>query len=283
MNNKIYIGLITSAGNSKYLEWYNEASKFVDGLAVTWHGERDEGFYILEKNKGCGFIVEREFYQHHAHSMNDWLLNPKIRPGSWIIVRDTMEQCNIEFLKKIREFTNELEKQNVNTVYQYSKLLLFKKFEHQHFSFSPHWGFVNAQPHAISIENFPGFEDPKKYAFSIRNENRPEHHFIDHFVKYYLYDSSNHLLLGREKDHEDFEKHEQARYKFKEHVENDLKIPLTVEALKDFILKNELKYVTKWFFNFEPILNSFYCFHKLGHAIEAIKDRLNKKVNFNIP
>ena len=124
---KIYIGLITSNGNSEYLQWHKGISQYIDGIAAVFHGEKDDGYEILNNNKGDGFVVQREFYGHHSHSMNDFLLNPKIRPGDWIILRDTLEQLNINFLKNIRHFMAQLEMQNVNSVFQYSKLLMFKK------------------------------------------------------------------------------------------------------------------------------------------------------------
>jgi hypothetical protein len=282
INNKIYIGLITSGGNSKYLEWYNEASRYIDGLAVTWHGEKDDGYEILNKNKGCGFIVEMDYYGHHGHSMNHWLLNPKIRPNSWCIIRDTLEVLNIDFLKNIRSFCHELEKRTINTVYQYSKCLMFKKHEHQFFTNGTHWGFQNAKPHFLEIEKQPGFDNPRNYAYSIRNDVRPIDHSLSHFLSYYLADSSNHLLLGRENKTEEFQIHEEVRYKFKKHVEEELKIPLNVKSLSEYCKNNTLTYTTKWFLNFEEILNSWFCYHILGHKLEDVRARQVKKELYEI-
>lgn len=282
MNNKIYIGLITSAGNAEHLEWYKMASKYIDGLAVTWHGEKDDGYMTLDHNKGCGFIVNTEYYGHHGLSMNNWFLNPKIRPGSWIIIRDTLEQCTEQFLSNVREFTNELERRNINTVYQYSKLLLFKKFEHQYFVNTPHWGLSGVRPQAVAIETIPGFEKPESYAFSIRHAVRPRHDFIDHFVKYTLIDSSNNLLLGNEDNQKQVVIDEEVRYKFKEYLQDVCKIELTVDALKHYLINVELTYEMKWFLNYFRYLNDFYCFHVLKHNLDTILARHKKKEKFEI-
>lgn len=279
---KIYIGLITSNGNTQYLNWYNGISNYIDGLAVVWHGKRDLGFDILNNNKGEGFIIEREFYGNHSHSMNDFFLNPKIRPGDWIILRDTLEQLHPAFLSDIRKLIGKLEENNINSVFQYSKLFIFKKTEHQLFMGSPHWGLQRPEPGYLEIDKQPGFEDPRNYAFSIRNDIREPDHFINHFVKYYLYDSSNHLLLGREGNNNEFQLHENIRLKLKKYCQENLKIELNVDSLLSFIKTKGLDFELKFYFNFEPILNSFYCYHILGHSVSEIQERLAKKANFKI-
>lgn len=278
---KVYIGLITTKCNAQYLEWYNDASKYIDGLAVTWHGDRDKGFDILDKNKGSGFISEIEYYGHHGHSMNHWLLNPKIRPGSYFIIRDTLEQCSLNWLKTIREFCFELQKQGINSVYQYSKLLIFRKFEHQFFTNTPHWALQGARDHKVAIELWKNFENPKDYAFSVRNDIRPKHHSIKHFGVYYLLDSSNHMWLGREGKNDETLVHERVRYKFKEYLENVCKIPLTVDDLLDYWKKTPLNYEMKWFIQFEPILLNLYRYYILNHNLD---DVLNQKPeNYQLP
>lgn len=282
MKNKIYIGLITQAGNDQYFNWYNMASKYVDGLAITWHGSKDGGYDTLNKNKGCGFIIESEYWGHHAHSMNNWLLNPAIRPGSWIIIRDTLEQCNENWLKNIKQFCFDLEKSNINTVCQYSKFFMFKKYEHMFFSNTPHWTLNGFRHHILNIENQKGFENPRDYSYSIRNDIRSKSHWVNHFLSYYLIDGSNHLLLGRENNQQEFQIHEQVRYKFKEYIEKELGVESKVNSLINYWKNNELNYQMKWFIGFERILNDAYCFNVLNHSVEDILERHKTKAIFEI-
>lgn len=276
---KIYLGLITSAGNAEHLNWYNGISDHIDGLAVTWHGEKDGGYDILDRNKGIGFINVIDYYGHHSHSMNHWFLNPAIRPGDWVILRDTLEQLNSNFLKDLRNFTNFLKSRKIFSVYQYSKLLLFAKAEHQFFAGTPHWGLQGAIPDYLSIENVEGlFQDPKNYAFSIRNDVRPREEFINHFVKYYLMDSSNHLVLECGGNNEWYHEREMQRWAFKKLLETN-GVELTYKALLEHITKNGLSDELKAFFNKERFLNDFYRFHILKQTVdEIIKDHPEKKL-----
>jgi hypothetical protein len=280
--NKIYICLITSANNAQNLEWLNEASQYVDGIGAVWHGEKDEGYEILKNNKKNGFIIEREEFWHSGHSMNDFLLNPKIRPQSWIILRDSAEKCNLEWLKNIRNFIAQLEQNNINTVVQYSKILMFKKHEFQLFQNHPHWALAGAQPGFLAIETQKGYEDPKDYAFSVRNESRSKEHFLKHFLKYYLADSSNHMLLGRDNNMEDFKLHEQKRQEFKNYIENELNLACNIDSVHEYLSNYLTPAKMKEFLNFEQILNNYYRFYILNHKIDDIIKDNDKGILYKI-
>lgn len=271
--------MITSDGNADNFDWIKGIGKYIDGLAIVWHGYRDAGYHTLSGNRGCGFITEREFYQNHSHSMNDFLLNPKIRPGDWIILRDSSEKLSKEFLVRLSTIIATMEKNGINSLFHYSKLLLFKKFEHQMFQGSPHWGLNKPREGYAALEQvFP--EEHQSYSYSVRNVNRPSDHWIGHFMKYYLYDSSNHLLLGRENNMEEFQRHEEKRQQFKQYCENVLKIPLTIDSMREYFKNPDDK--IKEYLNYEPILNDFYCHEILGHSAQECSDRRQKKKLFNI-
>ena len=283
---KIYIGMITSAGNAENLEWLNMASKYVDGLAIVWHGHRDAGFDTVNNNKGSGFVIERQFFQHHSHSMNDFLLNPSIRPGDWILLRDSCERLSTQFVENIRDFVGKLELSGINSIFHYSKLFLFKKFEHQTFQGSPHWGLQRPMEKFAALEQiFP--KNHEEYSYSVRNTTRPKDHWIEHFLKYYLYDSSNHLLLGRENNMEEFYKHEERRIGFKKYLES-IGILLDVKSVRHFFENIEnynldtLNKTLDNFINFEPILNDYYCYYILKHSHDEVSQRRQKKEIFFI-
>jgi hypothetical protein len=274
---KVYIGLITNQGEETNISELTSVSKYFDGLAAVYHGDKDKGYDILNERKGSGFVVQREFYSHHSHSMNDFLLNPKLEVGSWILLRDSCERVNEDFAKDLKNFLALLEVNGINTVYNYSKLLLFKKFEHQIFFGSPHWGLQGAQPGHIALEQQGLFKSEEEYCYSVRGKVRPEHHFIDHFVKYYLYDSSNHLLLDFPKQDE-FLKQENNRIQFKNFCRNELGLSLTVDSLRKYLTENTINDKMKAFINESRILSDFYRFHKLGHTVKDIKDNTSFKL-----
>lgn len=273
MGIKVYIGLITGHGEEKNIEELTSVSKHFDGLAAVYHTEHgmvDPTYDILYDRKGDGFVVKRQFYQHHSHSMNDFLLNPQLEVGSWVLLRDSCERVNESFAKDLHNFLALMELNKINTIYNYSKLLLFKKFEHQIFQGSPHWGLQGAQPGYLSIDQQKWFKNEEEYCYSVRGNVRPEHHFIDHFVKYYLYDSSNHLLLDYP-NQEDFQKNEIKRQNFKDYCRKN-SIPLTVDSIKKLLTAETINDNIKKFVNESRILSDFYRFHKLKHTTKEIKE-----------
>jgi hypothetical protein len=284
MNSKIYIGLITSNGQSKNLEELTSVYHYFDGIAATYHineGEAvDDGHLILNVRKGNGFVVKREWYGDHSRSMNEFLLNPKIRLGDWILLRDSSERISIPFARQIKMFVKQLEANNIRTVYQYSKCLMFMKCEHQYFRGTPHWGLQGARGEAIAIENLQGFSRDEDYCYSTRVTNRSEDTFVAHVLRYYLYDSSNHLLLGRESKLEEFRAHDETRVRFKYYIEKELNIEPTEKGLLAYLKNNPLTNKLKDFINFEPILNDFYCYYILNHNIADVISRRNSNKMF---
>ena len=159
-----------------------------------------------------------------------------------------------------------LDNNGVNTVYQYSKLLFFKRFPHQQFSNTPHWGFSGAQDKKISIEFQKWFEKDSEYCYSVRNETRDKYHFINAFMRYYLMIDSNHNLLGLENfgnPTELFPILEAQRMEFILYL-NQLGIENTGQSLDSYIQINGLNDKLKIFFNNNLILNQWYRYHFLN-------------------
>lgn len=254
-----------------------------DGLFIVDHSRDASTYEVVKDRIGMGQYIKREFYNHTGHSMNDWLLNPNLPVGSWCWINDTNELCNPDFTKNIDSFIAQLEQANINSVYSYGKLFFFKKHEHQFFNGSPHWGLVNVKPMQLDMQTVPQFADkPELYRFNNRPNVREPSHFIDHFVKYYLWDSSNHLLVDT--SYEDFLMKEELRYRFKQYLINQLgfSIPLKVDDLKSYLQNNELTYMMKSFLNQDRILTDFYRFHVLKHSLEQIKEDHKNKINFQL-
>jgi len=264
---RIYIGIITDSGKFDSLNALTAPYTHFDGLAVTYHGKPEDNEYklLMERKKG-GFVECIKYLGHHAHSMNHFLFNPQICLGDWILLRDTDERINEEFAANIRPFIKILENNGINSVYQHSKLLLFKRFPHQQFNSTPHWGFHGAQSKMIKIEETTWFKDDSEYCYSVRNENRDKYSFIDHFMRYYLINDSNHNLLGLENFGDPnilFPILESKRILFLEYL-NKINVNNNTESLKKCILEHDLSPEFKVFFNSNLILNQFYRYHVLN-------------------
>lgn len=264
--NKIYIGIITQ-NQKKNIEELTTISHYFDGLAAVDHFS-DDGTYEVLKNKcGAGFVEQIPYYGHHGHSMSHFLLHPKIKIGNWIILCDSSERISESFACNIRPFVKMLENNKINTVYNYSKVLLFKVFPHQSVQNTPHFSILGLRPNFVSIEKSGWFNSEKDYFYSLRNEQRGKYDFIDHFMKYYLQVHSNHNLLGLENfgnPAELFPILEQQRIDFLLYLQ-ELGINNDVNSLKSYLVDtNLLPDKIKYFINNNLILNQFYRYHVLN-------------------
>jgi hypothetical protein len=254
---------------------------FINGLVFVDHFSNDGTKELLDSRKGDGEIISIPFLNNHSWSMNACLNSDKIQLNDWFILLDSSERLSIDFATNISNFIKELEKYNVKTVYHYSKLVMAQYNPNMMFIGSPHWGLHNAQSPASRLED--SFPIPRHCIYSTRNQTRPADHWINHFLKYYLYKTSNHLLLGREDNIKEFSVHEEIRNKFRIYCLDILNInPLKVDSLLEYCKNNTLDYQIKWFFNFEPILNDFYCYRVLSHSLEEVKKRRDNKELFKI-
>jgi len=263
--NKIFIGIITQNEKSN-IEDLTAYYRYFDGLASVDHGSDDGTYEILDERKGVGFVEKIPYYGHHGHSMNHFLLNPKIGIGDWILLRDSNERINEDFAKNIRGFLSQMENNGIGSIYQYSKLLLFKRFPNQFFANTPHWGLQNAQPKHIQIDQQNWFSSDEKYCYSVRNKNRDCWHFVGAYLRYYLMKDSNHCLLGLEKNGDPnilFPIRNNRRIRFLLALE-EYSIPASKDAVID-VAGHLYKYPNLTiFFNEEKILNDAYRYHILG-------------------
>lgn len=262
---KIYLAISTDEKELDNLKELTSIYKDFDGLAVTFHGSTDSDAYkLLLDRKGDGFVECIPYFGAHSHDLNHILFNPQIKIGDWILLRDSAERINPNFSSNIYPFIRMLENNEVNTVYQHSKLLLFKRFPHQKFVSTPHWGFQGGQDKVVSVESQNWFKDDSEYCYSVRNQRAP-FSWIDHYVRYYLILDSNHNLLGAHNfgnEFEVFQQKETVRSQFLLYLRK-IGVDNNLISLKNYILNNKLTPELQYFFNNALILNQFYCYHVL--------------------
>lgn len=261
---KIYIGLITQ-NQKQNIDELTSVAKYFDGLAAVDHFSNDGTYELLQERKGNGFVEQIQWYGHTGHSMNHFLFNPILDQDSWILLRDSSERINEDFARNIHKFVNLLERSNIYSVINYSKMMLFKRFPNQFFTNTPHWGLQGSQPGYLRIEESGLFKSEEEYCYSVRNKNRDEFHFINHYFKYYLILDSNHCLLGCENNIKEFERREILRREFLRYCRAELSIDPTVANLISFWTKNPLTDKMKYFINSELILNNAYTYNILGN------------------
>lgn len=265
--NKIYLAISTSSTELANLTDLTSVFEHFDGLCVTYHGNPEEDAYKLlcDRKKG-GFVECLSYKGHHGHDLNNILFNPIIKLNDLIILRDSSERISNSFASNIRPFVRHITNLGVNTIYQRSKLLMFRRFIHQEFKSTPHWNFVGAQDKKIQIDETNWFQKDEDYAYSLRKERAP-FSWVDHYVRYYLITESNHQLLGLENfgnPAELFPKLEIERLNFLLYLQ-ELGTEQTVDGLKNHILNNDLDDTLNYYFNNVRVLNDFYQYHKLGN------------------
>lgn len=260
---KVFLAISTGSGELDNLKELTSNYYNFDGLAVTYHGDKeDEEYKLLDSRKGIGFVEIIPYYGHHGHDLNHILFNPIIDQSSWLLLRDSSERINPKFSADLKNFILSLEQNNVNTVYNYSKLLLFKRFPHQFFVNTPHWGLSGAHGNILKLDETGWFKSEEEYCYSNRNKNRDKYHFVFHYLRYYCLLDSNHCLLGCEQDQDRFNQRESLRRQFRAYCDGLGILPMTIDKFK-WLYNNKLDDI-KEYLNKEKILNDAVRYLVLG-------------------
>lgn len=171
-----------------------------DGICAVIHqqGGDDRVKTILNDRKKQGFVIERRYPWHHAHSKNEWLFDLRIRPLDICVIRDSCERLVPEFTRGLKSFAEDLFEHNIWNVAHDGKLLLFRRWYNQQFLFGLHWGLNGLYGTTVALEQFPQYaENNRSCAYSVRNEKRPANHRYFHELSYILDygPNGNHLAL----------------------------------------------------------------------------------------
>lgn len=209
-----------------------------DGLVFVDAGSTDGTKEILEERKGSGKIIYRKWTNDHDFQMNEFLRQGPIKNGDWFVIKDSQERLNENFCKNLRPLISQLESNQIQSCYWYSKGLMFKFYDDMYFQGSPHWGLQGARQKAAQLNTLLNTdEDSKTVTWGERN--RSEKQWAAHNLKYYwCYGRSNHQLLGRENDLDGFMKAENDRVLFRLLCEEKFGVEFTIESIHE-ILKNK--------------------------------------------
>jgi hypothetical protein len=270
---KIYLCGITCNRKGKI----DELTKYIwhdfDGLIFVDGGSTDGTKELLESRKKAGSIIYRKWTNDHDFQMNEILRQGPLKIGDWFLLRDDEERLNPNFTKNIRDFIQNLEKNQINSCWWLGKGFLFKYYDDMSFQGSPHWGLLNARGGSIDLGKYFGHTDEdKQITWNTRIYNRERRDWYKHHLKYYwVYGRSNHLLLGRENNIKEYQELEDNRQNFRIYCSN-LGLDFTIESLHNFLATDKWKNdkVFLEMFNKEPILQRYYLYFIKNVPIDEI-------------
>ena len=258
---KIWLIGVTDKGNIGNLKELIEPIKAdFDGLIWTFHYPKDEGAEYLESVKGDGEIIYSNWCGRLDYSRNHCLFQGPMKVGDWFFTIDTLERLSPDFTQHLRFIIPELESRGIDSMFLYNKRFgaLFR--EHTQFLGNPHEG-IDGLVQGMEITHTEAWDD--SYFKNIRNEVRGEYHWIEAFMRYYLFPATNHLALHFEDDEEFFNKRYQIRSAFFSEVHRLGFDPYSVDSLEKCLKKHLTKELKKGI-NSEKILNDWYRYKILG-------------------
>ena len=190
---KVWLCGITSSGKEDNLRTLIEpVIEHFAGLQWTFHYPKDSGADYLESRAGEGRIIYAHYSQRHGSSMTQYLYQGTMQDGDYFIQIDDLERISPQFCyEKLPQLIALMKEADLAMIANYGKGLVYRYNEQLEFRGSPHWYAVGLDGAAINIEL------EKNYFWNIRNEKRPKDHFINHYMRYYLFPAgSNSALLG---------------------------------------------------------------------------------------
>jgi len=265
----LWICGICQNNEKELIEIFLHANKATTPFKTIWvdAGSDDETADVIFKHNGV--VLTRKWTNDHDFQMNVYMRAGLIQHGDWVVQMDTSERIHPDFIDKLNNgMLDNFEKQNINTIFQRSKPILFRYHDDQIFLGSPHWGLVGQRPYGVDISKFDGFQDDKTYFWSNRDDINK---WITNGIKYYYcYGRSNHMWLvynpqnypGTTQDL--IQKHEQIRHSFRDYCRNTLGLIMVgsnntiLSSLDGYIKNHKLSPEFIDFMNKEKVIANYY-------------------------
>lgn len=270
--NKPYLAFMAGPGSLEDLkELVEPVKQYFRGICALVHDsdENDpEVNYLWKVNHELngGNIITGKFVGRHDHSRNRILYETGIQEGDYLVTLDTLERIPVEFAENLQHLISQMEQSHTYVLYYYSKPYVIKFREDMQYVGNPHESLRSSYRAINSFELSNNIKDESKVRVNMRPiKRRDPKHFINHYLKYFLYPNSNQNLLGLEhkegEANKNFQDLENIRLGFREllrkrGVNNDLE---SVQKLFSGPMDDELKY----YINNHKHLNDFYLYNIL--------------------
>ncbi len=276
---RLFLCLITHNQYENVKSLTDPIWEHIDGIISVDAGSTDGTRELLEERKGQGEVLYRKWTNDHDLQQNVWLRESVLKEGDIVLIRDSCERFNPEWAKKIRNFLDTLIFGGVRSIFNYGKLFAFVWSDSIVCQGSPHWGMVGLQHKMIDLKEYHN-EDLHEWSWRVRDGEeggRPIDNKIDHEAKYYwTYGRSNHLLLGRENNIEEYQRLEMIRGHIRDQARL-LGFSMDLKGLEDFMrwitsdeVEDQTKINGKNWINSNHITKNFYRKHIAKDSWEDI-------------
>lgn len=269
-------GVTTNGEGDNLRELIDPIIDQFDGLIWTFHNPNDfdGGFNYLWDNKKEGEIINSPWVRRLDHSRNKTLFEGPMKEGDWFLVIDDKERIHPDFISFLKKDARHLESSVRGYAYE-GKRLFYRYHEALSYQGNPHEGLKsNGQTVNIQHDSVPA-----GWFSNVRGEQRDEFQWIGHYLKYYFFPNTNHLLLGYESNID----YVKQRYFYREQVKNFMlcnNYRFTLDGFKKMIQDNPNDSIIKGFLNSEKILNDWYRYEILNERdmIDSHNPKLIKEI-----
>lgn len=270
-----------------FIEMWEPIKGFFHGLIVVYHGDKqDPEALYLEANKGNGRVIYFPFSGRYDFSRNAYLYCGPQQTGDWCIVSDVLEHVNPQFAMGLPFFLGNWERQNVNMLYFYGKVLAFRHHESLYYQGFPHEALQRQDGQGRGAEIKDLFQNEADVRENVRPKKRDRFHFVGHYLTYALLPwGSNHYFLGLEgkpNARELFMEREYGRLKFIDLL-RELGIPRTKEGVIEYMKRSEWDQRFRAHVAKDKICNDAYRYFVLGRTDFADNHDWNNVISVDIP
>lgn len=242
-----------------------------NGLIWTFHDpqEDDDGWNYLLNNAGEGVIIPSTWSRRLDFSRNKTLFEGGMKEGDWFLVIDDKERIAPEYVEYLKRLSQE---ESWSGYAHEGKRLFYRYNEGIFYRGNPHEGLVTEGV----VQNIENANIPEGWFLNVRGEQRDEYEWVDHYMKYYFFPKTNHLLLGYETN-VDYVK---IRYNNREKLKNfmlDNGFDFSYDGFQEMWEKYYDTPLVKELINAEKILNDWYRYTILGER-KGLIDRHDPKL-----
>lgn len=218
---------------------------YFDGLIfVVDSRAKDEDIEWLNSIKKEGKIIVKKWVNDHSHSSNEVLFSGIMDFPDYFVWIDQSDRLNEVFVKELRQNIEYWHKNDIGAVW-IDHPLVIRYHDGIRFVGSPHWTAINIIGKSINLSTINGF---RKESYVLNTRDTLKSGFLSPIKYTFEYPAlSNHFqLLYLQFSKEIHEKHELNRIRFRLSCKHQLKIDLTLEGIKNYMVNNIHNY-PDWF------------------------------------